>query len=44
MNRSDRVIGEELCSFREGRGFIDKIFAVRQICEFFSIIFEYERL
>ena len=30
---SDRAIGEEQCGFREGRGCVDQIFTVRQICE-----------
>ena len=29
----DRAIGEEQCGFREGRGCVDQIFAVRQLCE-----------
>ena len=27
------AIGEEQCGFRQGRGCIDKVFAVRQVCE-----------
>ena len=27
------MIGEEQCGFREGRGRVDQIFAVRQLCE-----------
>ena len=30
---TDEAIGEEQCGFRQGRGCIDQIFAVRQICE-----------
>ena len=26
-------IGEEQCGFRQGRGCMDKLFAVRQVCE-----------
>ena len=29
----DRAIGEEQCGFREGRGCVDQIFAVRHLCE-----------
>ena len=32
-NSTDWAIGEELCGFREGRGCVDQIFAVRQICD-----------
>ena len=28
-----RVIGEEQCVFRQGRGCMDQVFAVRQVCE-----------
>ena len=27
------VIGEEQCGFRQGRGCMDQVFAVRQMCE-----------
>ena len=27
------AIGEEQCGFRQGRGCMDKVFAVRQVCE-----------
>ena len=27
------AIGEELCGFRQGRGCMDQVFAVRQVCE-----------
>ena len=27
------AIGEEQCGFRQGRGCIDQVFAVRQVCE-----------
>ena len=27
------AIGEELCAFRQGRGCMDQVFAVRQVCE-----------
>ena len=30
---TDCVIGEEQCWYRQGRGYIDQVFAVRQICE-----------
>ena len=30
---TDKAIGEEQCGFRSGRGCIDQIFVVRQICE-----------
>ena len=33
---ADRVIGEEQCGLREGRGCIDQIFAVRQLCKKYS--------
>ena len=29
----DRVIGEEQCGSREGRGCVDQIFVVRELCE-----------
>ena len=29
----DRLIGKEQCGFREGRGCVDQIFAVRQLCK-----------
>jgi hypothetical protein len=30
---TESVIGEEQCSFRRGRGCVDQVFAVRQLCE-----------
>ena len=27
------AIGEEQCGFRQGRGCMDQVFAVRQVCE-----------
>ena len=27
------AIGEEQCGFRQGRGWMDQVFAVRQVCE-----------
>ena len=27
------AIGEEQCGFRQGRGYMDQVFAVRQVCE-----------
>ena len=30
---TERAIGEEQCGFRQGRGCIDQVFAVRQVCE-----------
>ena len=32
---TERAIGEEQCGFRRGRGCVDQIFAVRQVCEKF---------
>ena len=32
-NSVNRTIGEEQCGFMEGRGCVDQIFAVRQLCE-----------
>ena len=31
------VIGEELCGFRQDRGCMDQVFAIRQVCEKYSI-------
>ena len=31
--RTECAIGEEQCGFRQGRGFMDQVFAVRQVCE-----------
>ena len=31
--RTECAIGEEQCGFRQGRGCMDKVFAVRQVCE-----------
>ena len=31
--RSEKAIGEEQCGFRQGRGCVDQVFAVRQVCE-----------
>ena len=31
--RTECAIGEEQCGFRQGRGCMDQVFAVRQICE-----------
>ena len=30
---TERAIGEERCGFRQGRGCMDHVFAVRQVCE-----------
>ena len=30
---TERVIGEEQCGFKQGRGCMDQVFAVRQVCE-----------
>ena len=30
---TDCAIGEEQCGFRQGRGCMDQVFAVRQVCE-----------
>ena len=30
---SECAIGEEKCGFRQGRGCMDQVFAVRQVCE-----------
>ena len=27
------TIGKEQCGFRQGRGYMDQVFAVRQVCE-----------
>ena len=31
--RTEYDIGEEQCEFRQGRGYMDHAFAVRQVCE-----------
>ena len=33
MAGTECAIGEEQCRFRPGRGFMDKVFAVRLVCE-----------
>ena len=33
--RSDDVLGEEQCGFRIGRGCVDQLFVMRQLCEKF---------
>ena len=30
---TEYAIGEEQCGFRQGRGCMDQVFAVRQVCE-----------
>ena len=30
---TDRALREEQCRFREGRGCVDQLFVVRQVCE-----------
>ena len=35
VNRTDGVLGKEQCGFRCGRGCVDQIFVVRQLCEKF---------
>ena len=32
---TEAAIGEEQCGFRKGRGYVDQIFVVRQLCENF---------
>ena len=31
--RTEYAIGEEQCRFRQGRGCMDQVFAIRQVCE-----------
>ena len=31
--RTECAIGEERCGFRQGRGCMDQVFAVKQVCE-----------
>ena len=33
MAGTECAIGEEQCGFRQGRGCLDQVFAVRQVCE-----------
>ena len=33
MAGTECAIGEEQCGFRQGRGFMDQVFAVRQVCD-----------
>ena len=48
---TEGAIGEEQCGFRQGRGCIDQVFAVRQVCEkylangkdVFSVLTELEK-
>ena len=32
-SETECTIGEEQCGFRRGRGCVDQVFAVRQMCE-----------
>ena len=33
MAGTECAIGEEQCGFRQGRGCMDEVFAIRQVCE-----------